>query len=115
MVARRFLVPLLGLALVACDYPEEARAPQTRLGPAPGLAPIAPLVADLPEPDRRADRQLQNRAGQLRRRANRIPAGERQAERLIDRADSLRGRADDLRVQAIDDATREAMEAVGDR
>ena len=79
------------LLLAGCSFPELAKAPEEPPGPAPRLAPIAPLVEGVAEPDPEADAALEARAAALRKRSSALPS--------------------DL----IEPETRRAMEAVGQR
>lgn len=65
---------LLLLLLAGCSFPELAMAPEEPAGPAPRLAPLAPLVEDGVEPDPDADAALEARAEALRRRAAALPS-----------------------------------------
>ncbi len=76
------------LAATGCSYPELALAPDTPAGPPPELAPLPPLLEETAEEDPEADAALEARAAALRTRAAALPT------------------------DAIEPATREAMEAV---
>lgn len=70
---RTALSPILLVLLAGCSFPELAMAPEESPGPAPRLAPLAPLVEGMVEPDPEADAALEARADALRERASALP------------------------------------------